>query len=125
MRKKTSKLEFTADELPPETADKKLTHARRKAERIEEKLAQAEKRLPSRKKPRMETVSDPDTGKAAKHLKFEKEVKPQRRPCKRICAPSPGKSRRQCRYRLCTPEDLSDGGRKCRNQSRAQNGAGW
>ena len=25
----------------------------------------------------METVSDPDTGKAAKHLKFEKEVKPQ------------------------------------------------
>lgn len=47
--KKTSKLEFTADELPPETADKKLTHARRKAERIEEKLAQAEKRLPSRK----------------------------------------------------------------------------
>ena len=75
--KKTSKLEFTADELPPETADKKLTHARRKAERIEEKLAQAEKRLPSRKKLRMETVSDPDTGKAAKHLKFEKEVKPQ------------------------------------------------
>ena len=30
---KTSKLEFTADELPPETKDKKLTHARRKAER--------------------------------------------------------------------------------------------
>ena len=75
--KKTSKLEFTADELPPETADKKLTHARRKAERTEEKLAQAEKRLPSRKKLRMETVSDPDTGKAAKHLKFQKEVKPQ------------------------------------------------
>ena len=76
--KKTSKLEFTADELPPETADKKLTHARRKAERTEEKLEQAKKRLPSRKKLRMETVSDPDTGKAAKHLKFEKEVKPQR-----------------------------------------------
>ena len=75
--KKTSKLEFTADELPPETADKKLTHARRKAERTEEKLAQAKDRLPSRKKLRMETVSDPDTGKAAKHLKFEKEVKPQ------------------------------------------------
>ncbi len=75
--KKTSKLEFTADELPPETADKKLTHARRKAERTEEKLSQAKDRLPSRKKLRMETVSDPDTGKAAKHLKFEKEVKPQ------------------------------------------------
>ena len=75
--KKTSKLEFTADELPLETADKKLTHARRKAERTEEKLAQAKERLPSRKKLRMETISDPDTGKAAKHLKFEKEVKPQ------------------------------------------------
>lgn len=75
--KKTSKLEFTADELPPENADKKLTHARRKAERAEEKLAQAENRLPSRKKLRMETVSDPDTGKAKKHLKFEKEIKSQ------------------------------------------------
>lgn len=34
---KTSKLEFTADELPPQTEDKKLTHARRKAERTAQK----------------------------------------------------------------------------------------
>ena len=43
-----------------------------------EKLEQAEKRLPARRKLRMETSSDPDTGKAKKHLKFEKEVKSQR-----------------------------------------------
>ena len=72
-----SKLTFTADELPPEAADKKLTQARRKAERTEAKLEQAEKRLPSYRKLRMETVSDPATGKARKHLKFEKEAKPQ------------------------------------------------
>ena len=76
--KKPSKLEFTADELPPEAKDKKLTHARRKAERTAQKLEQAEGRLPARRKLRMETVSDPDTGKAAKRLKFEKEVKSQR-----------------------------------------------
>lgn len=76
--KRTSKLEFTADELPPEAADKKLTQARRKAERVEEKLADAEARLPARKKLRMETVSDPETGKAKKRLRFEQEVKSQR-----------------------------------------------
>lgn len=76
--KRPSKLEFTADELPPETADKKLTKARRKAERTAEKLEQAENRLPARRKLRMETSSDPDTGKAKKCLKFEKEVKSQR-----------------------------------------------
>ena len=75
---KTSKLEFTADELPPETKDKKLTHARRKAERTAQKAEQGQNRLPARKKLRMETVSDPETGKAKKHLKFEKEVKSQK-----------------------------------------------
>ena len=75
---KTSKLEFTADELPPEAKDNKLTQARRKAERTAEKLEQAEAHLPSRRKLRMETASDPETGKAKKHLKFEKEVKSQR-----------------------------------------------
>ena len=76
--KRPSKLEFAADELPPETADKKLTQARRKAERTAEKLEQAENRLPARRKLRMETSSDPDTGKVKKRLKFEKEVKSQR-----------------------------------------------
>ena len=45
---------------------KKLTQARRRAERVEKKLEDAEARLPSRKKLRMETVSDPETGKAKK-----------------------------------------------------------
>lgn len=76
--KRPSKLEFTADELPPEAADKKLTQARRRAERVEKKLEDAEARLPSRKKLRMETASDPETGKAKKRLKFEQEVKSQR-----------------------------------------------
>ena len=76
--KQPSKLEFTADELPPEAADKKLTQARRRAERVEKKLEDAEARLPSRKKLRMETASDPETGKAKKRLKFEQEVKSQR-----------------------------------------------
>ena len=69
--KRPSKLEFTADELPPEAKDTKLTKARRKAERTAEKLEQAENRLPARRKLRMETSSDPDTGKAKKRLKFE------------------------------------------------------
>lgn len=76
--KRPSKLEFTADELPPEAADKKLTQARRRTERVEKKLEDAEARLPSRKKLRMETASDPETGKAKKRLKFEQEVKSQR-----------------------------------------------
>lgn len=76
--KRPSKLEFTADELPPEAADKKLTQARRRAERMNQKLEDAEAHLPSRKKLRMETASDPETGKVKKRLKFEQEVKSQR-----------------------------------------------
>lgn len=76
--KKTSKLEFAAEELPPETADKKQMRVQRKADRIAEKLDQAQSRLPSRKKLHMETVSDPETGKAKKRLKFETEVKSQK-----------------------------------------------
>ena len=45
---------------------------------MEKKLEDAEARLPSRKKLRMETASDPETGKAKKRLKFEQEVKSQR-----------------------------------------------
>lgn len=75
--KRTSKLEFTSDELPPETTDRKLNHAKQKAERTAEKLEQAEGRLPARKKLRMETSSDPETGKAKKRLHFESEVKSQ------------------------------------------------
>lgn len=61
--KKPSKLEFTADELPPEAKDNKLTQARRKAERTTEKLEQAEACLPSRRKLRIETASDRESEK--------------------------------------------------------------
>lgn len=60
-----------------EIAGRKLTYARKKAERTAEKLEQAEGRLPARKKLRMETTSDPETGKAKKRLRFETEVKSQ------------------------------------------------
>ena len=92
---KTSKLEFTADELPPEPKDKKLTHARRRAERTAQKAEQAQDRLPARKKLRMETVSDPETGKAKKHLKFEKEGQIPKGPCKRTCTSASGQGGRQ------------------------------
>ena len=68
-QKKPSKLEFTADELPPEKKDRKLSQAVKKAERTEQKLERAKERLPSRRKLRMETVSDPEAGKAKKRLK--------------------------------------------------------
>ena len=72
-----SKLTFTKDEVPPTPDGKKLMRAQEKAERLEGKLERAEGRLPSYRKLRMETASDPATGKTVKHLKFEKEVKPQ------------------------------------------------
>ena len=77
-QKKPSKLEFTADELPPEKKDRKLSQAVKKAERTEQKLERAKERLPSRRKLRMETASDLEAGKAKKRLKLEKEVKTQR-----------------------------------------------
>lgn len=75
--RRPSKLEFTADELPPEPPGHKLTQARKKAERAEQKLEAVQSRLPSYRKLRMETQSDPATGKVVKRLKFEKEAKPQ------------------------------------------------
>ena len=76
--KKPSKLTFDADELPlQDQPDRKLTRARSKAERTAEKLEKAEKRLPSYRKLRMETSSDPETGKKKTRLKFEQEVKSQ------------------------------------------------
>ena len=74
---RNSKLEFTADELPVDRAEKKLTKARQRAERTEQKLEKAEARLPARRKLRLETEADPETAKRKKRLKFEKEVKSQ------------------------------------------------
>lgn len=89
---KPSKLAFTSDELPPERKDgkfledvrkagkagRKAEKAGRKAGKAERKLQKAEGRLPSRRKMRFGTVFDPETGKAGKRLKSEKEVKTQK-----------------------------------------------
>ena len=76
--KKPSKLTFDADELPlQDQPDRKLTKARSKVDRAADKLEKAEKRLPSYRKLRMETSSDPETGKKKTRLKFEQEAKPQ------------------------------------------------
>ena len=74
---RNSKLEFTADELPVDRAEKKLAKARQRAERTEQKLEKAEARLPAQRKLRLETEADPQTGKRKKRLKFEKEIKSQ------------------------------------------------
>lgn len=72
-----SKLTFTTDELPPAPDGKELIQARQKAESLGGKLEHAEGRLPSYRKLRMETGSDPVSGKTVNRLKFEKEVKSQ------------------------------------------------
>lgn len=71
------KLSFSEDERPPDMDGPKLTKAKEKSARMSERLEQAEKKLPTRRKLRMETVSDPETGTARKKLTFEKEVKSQ------------------------------------------------
>ena len=75
---KHSKLSFSEDERPPDMDGPKLTKAREKSTRMSERLEQAEKKLPARRRLRMDTVSDPEAGTARKKLTFEKEVKSQR-----------------------------------------------
>lgn len=75
---KHSKLSFSEDERPPDMDGPKLTKAREKSARMSERLEQAEKKLPTRRRLRMDTVSDPEAGTARKKLTFEKEVKSQR-----------------------------------------------
>ena len=72
------KLQFTADEKPPEPLGKKLTSARRKAERADGKLEKAREKLPTRRRVRVKKTPDPDTGKVKRALHFEKEVKTRR-----------------------------------------------
>ena len=74
---KPSKLSFSEDERPPDMDGPKLTKAKEKSVRMSERLAQAEKKLPTRRMLRMEMVSAPVAGPARKTLTFEKEVKSQ------------------------------------------------
>ena len=71
-----SKLRFADDELPGQDAvNRKLEKVQERAARFEQRLHKAENKLPSRRKPRLETSADPATGKPKTRLRFEKEVK--------------------------------------------------
>lgn len=71
-----SKLRFADDELPGQDAvNRKLEKAQERAARFEQRLHKAANKLPSRRKPRLETSADPATGKPKTRLRFEKEVK--------------------------------------------------
>ena len=73
-----SKLSFADDELSEQdAADRKLQKARERSARFEQRLHKAERKLPSRRKPRIDVTADPATGKSKKRLKFEKEIKEQ------------------------------------------------
>ncbi len=72
------KLQFAADELPPEPLGYKLTQAKRRAERVDRKLEKARDKLPTRRHVRMKKESDPDTGEVTRSLRFEKEIKTRR-----------------------------------------------
>ena len=71
-----SKLRFADDELPGQDAvNRKLEKAQERAARFEQRLHKAENKLPSRRKPRLETSADPATDKPKTRLCFEKDVK--------------------------------------------------
>ncbi len=55
--------------------NRKLEKAQERAARFEQRLHKAENKLPSRRKLRLETSTDPATGKPKTRLRFEKEVK--------------------------------------------------
>lgn len=87
-----SKLRFADDELPGQDAvNRKLEKAQERAARFEQRLHEAENKLPSRRKLRLETSTDPATGKPKTRLRFEKEVKEKSETLKGSAAPRPVK----------------------------------
>lgn len=71
-----SKLRFSDDELPDgDAVNRKLEKVQARAERFESRLHKAERKLPSRRRARVEVTADPATGKSKKRLRFEKEIK--------------------------------------------------
>ena len=74
----SSKLRFTDDEVTPEIAkSRQLEKAQERVARFEERLHKAEGRQPSRRRLKVDTLSDSETGKTKKRLRFEKEIKSQ------------------------------------------------
>ena len=78
---KPSRLQFSTDETSPKDSpakpNRKLEKSRLRAERSAEKLGEARKKLPTRRKPRLEKAFDAEKGKVKRKLHFEKEVKSQ------------------------------------------------
>ena len=70
------KLQFTQDELPPDP-DGKLGRLQGKADVAETKLAEARKKLRTRKTVKLERTFDEAKGKGKTHLHFEDEVVPR------------------------------------------------
>ena len=74
----SSKLRFTDDEVTPEIAkSRQLEKAQERVARFEERLHKAEGRQPSRRRLKVDTLSDSETGKTKKRFRFEKEIKSQ------------------------------------------------
>ena len=75
---RTSKLNFADDDLSREDAvNRKLERAQARAERFEKRTHKAERKLPSRRRLRVDVSADPATGKSKQRLRFEKEIKDQ------------------------------------------------
>lgn len=84
---KPSRLQFGKEELPPPKdmgagsagkMVKRLEKSRLKAEHPAKKLAATKKKLPTRKKLRLEKSFDAEHGEVKRQLRFEQEVKSQR-----------------------------------------------
>ncbi|MBQ3265328.1 MAG: peptidoglycan DD-metalloendopeptidase family protein [Ruminococcus sp.] len=75
---RTSKLNFADDDLSHQDAvNRKLERAQARAERFEKRTHKAERKLPSRRRLRVDVSADPATGKSKQRLRFEKEIKDQ------------------------------------------------
>lgn len=75
---RTSKLNFADDDLSHQDAvNRKLERAQARAERFEKRTHKAERKLPSRRRLRVDVSADPTTGKSKQRLRFEKEIKDQ------------------------------------------------
>jgi hypothetical protein len=75
---KPTRLQFAADETPPEPMGKKLAQASRRAECADAKLDKAQQKLPTRRKPRLAKDFDETRGKMKRRLVFDEQVKSRR-----------------------------------------------
>ena len=74
----STRLQFAADEKPPEPIGKKLVQASRRAERADARLDTARRKLPTRRKARIARKFDEGKEKMKRRLVFDEQVKPRR-----------------------------------------------